>query len=346
MIIPLVILGVLLLLTIGGTVAFAIIMHNKVKDLEKKDVMQVEDQAKLKSSLTELNVSHDLSVQKMLGIEEVANKNTEMVGSLDTTIDGLEENLRSNASSLSQLSANVTTMVSDINTSVTSQFDNTASLIVEQEEYINEISKRLYDRDMTARSRQVCIDDICLTSGHVKGLIARADPNDIRKRADLMAIAIYNALRDPRIRDNLEMKLMRHMMITGFLGSQALKDVYDDGVLAPTLLSQLGTVKKYYNGEIIMWLEAFMTTYKPKKDNPNNLSIIDLEREKGNGLLDPRSSLATTFGNLNPSGLFFPPSSSVVPSDAPRGDESLFDIYTETLEARTLLDELVSEKRL
>lgn len=344
MIIPLVILGVLLLLTIGGTITFAIVMHYKVKDLEKKDVTQVEDQAKLKSSLTELNVSHELSVKKVLGIEEEAKKNTEMVGSLDTSINGIEETLRTNASSLSLLSANVTTMVSDINTSVSTKFDNTSSLIVEQEEYIHEISKRLHDREMTARSRQVCVDDICLTSGHVKGIIARADPNDIRKRADLMAIAIYNALRDPRVRDNLEAKLIRHMMITGFLGSQTLKDIYDDGVLAPTLLSQLGTVKKYYNGEIIMWLEAFMTTYKSKKDNPNNLSLIDHEREKGNGVLDPRSSIATTFGNLNPSGLFFPPSANVVASDAPRGDESLFDIYTETIEARTLLDELVSEK--
>jgi hypothetical protein len=344
MIIPLVILSVLLLLTIGGTITFAILMHYKVKDLEQKDVVHVEDQAKLNSSLTDLNVSHDLSVQKMLEIEEKALNNTETIGSLDTLVDGIEETLRSNASSLSELGANITTMVSDVNTSVSSKIDNTASLIVEQEEYINEISKRLYDREMTARSRQVCIDDICLTSGQVKGIIARADPNDIRKRADLMAIAIYNALRDPRVRDNLEVKLMRHMMITGFLGSQTLKDIYDDGVLAPTLLSQIGTVKKYYNGEIIIWLEAFMTTYKPKKDNPNNLSIIDLEREKGNGLLDPRSSLATTFGNLNPSGLFFPPTSSEVPSDAPRGDASLFDIYTETMEARALLDALVSEK--
>lgn len=325
MVIPvLIILTILLLLTIGFLITYAIIMYNRVNDLKEQGTTQSVAQKELKTTVSDLAST----------VKDDYEKTNKKVDTLKSSIMDLDL-------MMAQQSHMLMTDIDKVSSDILKHSDT----IIEQEEYISEVNKRLADREMTAKSRQVCIDDICMTSGYIKGILSHSNPNDVRKRANLLAVALYNALRDPRQEDSLETKLTRHMTIVGFNGSKALHDIYNDGVLIPTILSQIGKQRKYYNAEIVMWLEKLLMTYKPANNNPKNLILIDVEREMGNGDLDPRSPLATTVGVLDPSGLFFPSSSDLVPPDAPRGQDALFDIYTESTTARSLLDQLIREKQ-
>lgn len=161
--------------------------------------------------------------------------------------------------------------------------------------------------------------------------------DDIEKRANLMAIAYYNAIRDKTPNKQLQWDLIqKHFYICGFQnplykGGDLLTDTFT------MIFADLPYVGKTKCSDVVSFLTKYISTYKPKINNPDGLTAFEQEKLLNGGATF--QSLATTFGKLDPNMPFYP--ADVPPSSMgiQRGGPYLFDITTESASAKKLLDD-------
>lgn len=168
----------------------------------------------------------------------------------------------------------------------------------------------------------------------------QVQPDDIAKRANLLAIAYYNALRDKTPDKKLQWDYVyKHMYICGFTNG-----IYKDGPLLmdvfTTILADLPYRNKSKASDVVTFLTDYLSKYIPKNNNPDGLTIFDLEKKLGNGSTMP--SLATTFGALNPEQPFYPPDIPEQSLGIPRGPTKFYQpIIEDTARAQMLKDVMV-----
>lgn len=161
--------------------------------------------------------------------------------------------------------------------------------------------------------------------------------DDIVKRANLMAIAYYNALRDKVPNEVFQWdKINKHLYIVGFTTS-----LYKQGTLQVPVFSEIMYMPfkgQYKVSDVVNFLIFYFGYFMPPTLNPDGLKIFELEKQMNNG--ETMQSLRTTFGALSPDANFFPPSEE---SNAgiSYGSKYLYDIQTENTSARQLLDEAI-----
>lgn len=158
--------------------------------------------------------------------------------------------------------------------------------------------------------------------------------DDLLKRANLMAIAYYNAFRDRTPNEVLQWDYInKHYYIVGFQNQ-----LYKNGQMMVSIFTEIYLMP--YNGKykvsdvvnfLVQYLDwAFNSMYKK--------GPIEVEKELNNG--ETFHPLATTFGALPPDANFFPhyphyPDNASGPNF---GSKYLFDIKTEDSYARLWLD--------
>lgn len=164
--------------------------------------------------------------------------------------------------------------------------------------------------------------------------ISQAD--DAVKRANLMAIAYYNALRDQVPNEVLQWdKINKHLYITGFLPGGVNNWLYNRTTV--TVFTQIYLMSfngKYKVSDVVNFITSYLTTNGPIYEG---LGIFEYEKKINGG--QTFQSLATTFGALPPDANFFPQQYSN--GTIPTGDKYLFNIYTESPDARRMLDEAI-----
>lgn len=161
--------------------------------------------------------------------------------------------------------------------------------------------------------------------------------DDIVKRANLMAIAYYNAFRDKTPNEVLQWdKINKHLYIVGFTNY-----LYKSGSLQVPVFSEIVFMPykgKYKVSDVVNFLIDYFAYYMPDSLNPDGLKLFELEKQMNNG--ETMTSLATTFGALPSDANFFPPSQDTT-IGIPFGSKYLFNIKTENPTARSLLDKAI-----
>lgn len=152
----------------------------------------------------------------------------------------------------------------------------------------------------------------------------QVQPDDLAKRANLIAIVYYNALRDKTPGQGLQWDLVKkHMYICG-LNTGA---VYTDGPIMvdtfTTIVGGLAYQNKHKAGDVVEYVTRYLMAYVPRFNNPNGLKIFDLERELNGG--GTFKSIATTYGALDPNAPFYPPDQPDQSLGIPRGDRNLYE---------------------
>lgn len=152
----------------------------------------------------------------------------------------------------------------------------------------------------------------------------QVQPDDLAKRANLMAIVYYNALRDKTPGQSLQWDLINKHMYTCGMKTGSL---YTDGPIMvdtfTTIVGGLPYQNKHRAGDVVNYLSGYLATYVPRFNNPNGLKIFDLERELNSG--GTFKSIATTYGALDPNAEFYPPDQPDQSLGIPRGDRNLYE---------------------
>lgn len=211
------------------------------------------------------------------------------------------------------------------------------------------------------KTSRICIDDVCFNGTQLKGLLPSMIPNDLDKRANLLAVAFYNGLRDPTrydIRlpndnqysiqgDIYDDKIWYHMMLvgcwSGTLGLiiKANPDMYYRMRKGANDLEKQG---KYWNNDLVAYFVNFLRTEKPENNNPNSLTLFELEMEVDRGELKNTSDIALTFASLDPSGIWFAPDTQFVSQetrDQFKSSLEIVDIITQIPRIRELMDKAI-----
>jgi hypothetical protein len=205
-------------------------------------------------------------------------------------------------------------------------------------------------------NEKLCINNTCITEDNLKKILAMpgasdssrpVQENNLRKRADLIAIAYYNALRDKTPNKTFQWDLiMKHFYIMGFLTgnyTSIYRRIAQNIDIFTKIYGGFPYEGKYRASDIIDFLEDYLKNVKIRNDITWDLvSAFDLELKVNNGTLDPTSEIATTYGLLPPDTLFFPPGMPATQVEIPRGKTALFDIKTESASAREMLDAAIA----
>lgn len=168
-------------------------------------------------------------------------------------------------------------------------------------------------------------------------IVTKLQADDVLKRANLMAIAYYNAFRDKIPGENLQWeKIEKHLYIVGF-GRDTLYTQRELQLsIFQDVVNTLPYIGKHKVSDVVNAIVYQLQNFKGTVNNPGALSLFDLEKKLNGGSTMP--SLRNTFGALQPDVNFFPYSPENI-SGLPKGSIYLFDITTDDVLARTLLDE-------
>ena len=275
--------------------------------------------------------------------DELANmrKNmTELSRSLSNSVAEQEHVLSSSIAHQEQLATK-------LQRSVSNQASGMSHMVHEQAVLQEKMSKAVAEQEMLAESiktaqeaqtKQEAMPPQQETqSGQAVQAAQAAQEDDVTKRANLMAIAYYNALRDKTPNEALQWdKINKHLYIVGFTNQ-----IYKEGRLQVpvfTEITQMPYKGKYKASDVVEFIASYLVYYKPAMGNPSGLHPFELEKEQNNG--NTMHYLASTFGILQPDTYFFPPPP---PTAKPNigikfGSKDLFDIQTENGTARRMLD--------
>lgn len=163
--------------------------------------------------------------------------------------------------------------------------------------------------------------------------------DDLAKRANLMAIAYYNAIRDKTPGQKLQWDiLLKHMYVCGFVDpiykeQKLLMETYF------TIVDSMPYQKRTRCIDVVSYLIEYISKYIPYNNNPKGLRLFELELDKNNGTAP---SLANTQGALNPQAAFFPPDLPDPQVGIDRGPQAMYIVLTASQQAKKLLDDAVA----